>query len=389
MSSLSTGPGRLHGPDTSAGSCLASTGALILFSIAAVSGQGPGALPEGGGIAVSFPGDKGIADHPAVKFAEDFEDISATALAPGSPGWDNVWGEVLIVQETGKVHAGEKAAELSHKGPESSIGAWRDFRPDGFDTLFVRYYMKYHSQFPGCHHTGMSVLAAAPGVNQGSATGVQPDGTNHFSATLDDIPPFFSWSPEGNRPPGYSYIYCYHMDQGSQWGDVFMPSGTVMPGGREVFGDGFVSRPDIILDRDRWYCFELMVAANAPGGSDGRVAFWVDGELKADFPGLRFRSVNSLNANTVIMGTWSSEYYANQTLWYDDIVAATSYIGPMTGELAAGAGGGAPKVRGDRRGFARQSRTRAFNLRGQKIDMTKTGARDPSAVEENIRALGR
>jgi hypothetical protein len=72
-----------------------------------------------------------------------------------------------------------------------------------------------------------------------------------------------------------------------------------------------------------------MVRANAPGERDGRVAFWVDGGLAGDFPNLRLRSVPSLRANRVILSSYTSTQHADQTLWYDDVVVATSYVGPQ------------------------------------------------------------
>jgi hypothetical protein len=72
-----------------------------------------------------------------------------------------------------------------------------------------------------------------------------------------------------------------------------------------------------------------MLKANTPGKRDGRIAFWVDGKLAGDFPGLRFREVEELKPNHVFLLSYSSELQPNQTHWYDDVVAATSYIGPM------------------------------------------------------------
>jgi hypothetical protein len=70
--------------------------------------------------------------------------------------------------------------------------------------------------------------------------------------------------------------------------------------------------------------------------------------LAADFLELNLRSVDTLKINYVIIATYSSEFHPNTTLWYDDVVAATSYIGPMVTEpgpsaqsssTGAGAGG--------------------------------------------------
>jgi hypothetical protein len=74
-----------------------------------------------------------------------------------------------------------------------------------------------------------------------------------------------------------------------------------------------------------------MVQVNTPGRRDGRVAFWVDGALTGDFPNLRLRSVPTLKVNQVVLGPYSSRKHANKIMWYDNVVVATSYIGPQTG----------------------------------------------------------
>jgi len=269
-------------------------------------------LPEGEGIAAKYPGDRGIEEDPLVVFADGFEEIEGTRMAAvgreqKGNRWDSSAGTVTIVQEPEKVHTGSKAVQITYEEP-SSHNAVKQFK-DGFDTLHVRYYMKYHPEFPGCHHTGMCILAGAPGVTlaMGSATGVVPDGP----------------------PPGNIDVYCYHMDQARKWGDLLFPTGEVMPSENNwLFAENFVPRPNVNVERGRWYCYELMVRANTPGKRDGRVAFWVDGKLAGDFPNLRFRTDEALKPNHVIIVGHSSRVRPNQTLWYDDVVAATSYIGP-------------------------------------------------------------
>jgi hypothetical protein len=58
---------------------------------------------------------------------------------------------------------------------------------------------------------------------------------------------------------------------------------------------------------------------------------WVDGKLIADFQNLRLRDVATLEIDRFDLGV----YIANNTKrpntkWVDDVVAATSYIGPIT-----------------------------------------------------------
>jgi len=287
-------------------------------------------LPEGYGLAARYPGDAGIEKDPAVVFADGFEDIEADVMAgsfEAQPGkrWDNAWGTVRITRDPSNVHSGRQAVEITHDHPRSH-GADRRFA-EGFEVLHVRYYMKYAERFPGCHHTGMALLGAAPGVTIGSSTGVRPDGANHFTALLDAIPP---WAREAPHPPGYMNIYCYHMDQAREWGDLFFPTGEVYPPENAwLFAEHFVPRPHLIAERGRWHCYELMVKVNTPGRRDGRIAFWVDGKLAGDFGNLRLRSVEELKINQVILSSYSSRVEPDQTLWYDDVVVATSYIGPQ------------------------------------------------------------
>ena len=293
-------------------------------------------LPEGDGLAARYPGDRGIEQDPDVVFADGFEDFEDDAVATDGAGqkgmkWDIAWHTVRIAREPANVHGGKQAVEIRHEEAPMSHGTGKVFE-EGFDTLHVRYYMKFHKEFPGCHHVGMNMWAGAPGVimasgTDHSATGVRPDGQNHFVVSLDAAAPSRRSS---DRPPGRSNIYCYHMDQVGRYGDQFFPSGRVRP--REntgLHGADFIPRPGFTAELDRWHCYEFMVRANTPGKRDGRVAFWVDGVLQGDFPNLRLRNVDTLKVNNVYLSSYSSRIRPNQTLWYDDVVVATSYIGPQ------------------------------------------------------------
>ena len=73
-----------------------------------------------------------------------------------------------------------------------------------------------------------------------------------------------------------------------------------------------------------------MVKANAPGRRDGRMACWLDGKLIADFPNLRLRDVATLKIERIGLGLYmASNALRENRKWYDDVVAATAYIGPQ------------------------------------------------------------
>jgi hypothetical protein len=72
-----------------------------------------------------------------------------------------------------------------------------------------------------------------------------------------------------------------------------------------------------------------MVRANTPGQRDGRIALWLDGKFIADFKNLRLRDIPSLTIDRFDLALHiHSSTRAETRKWYDNVVAATSYIGP-------------------------------------------------------------
>jgi hypothetical protein len=180
----------------------------------------------------------------------------------------------------------------------------------------------------GFVHNGGSISAHY--FTEGRASpGQRADGRNKFLATCENL------NSHGTSP-GVVNIYCYHPEQGQRYGDCFFSTGMVLPGsntrsGAATFGPHFVSRPDVIPELGRWYCYEFMVKANTPGERDGRIACWLDGKLAADFPNLRLRDVDTLKIDRCGLTLHISRNTARaNTKWYDDVVIATSYIGPQT-----------------------------------------------------------
>ena len=240
--------------------------------------------------------------------------------------WGNIYGTLRVNRNLSHVHSGRQSIQISHPTPRTH-GA--DIELAVQDTLFVRYYMKFQATFPGSHHTGMVIRGGEAGSLLDNPTGTRPNGTNHFVATFDHLSPMQEWgSAENDNSPGYSYNYLYHMDQVSEYGDILLPIGRENGGG--LFDEAFVPRSNFVPERDRWYGFEPMVQVNTPGVKNGRLALWVDGELIADHPHRRFRTVDTIQARVVSLSSNSSRIDPNKTIWYDDIVVATEYIGPMT-----------------------------------------------------------
>jgi len=291
------------------------------------------ALPEGNnGLASKYLGDVGIDRDPAVVLVDDFEGSAVR--------FDNNWGGIVLTPKPENVHGGKQAMECAIGYPrstkESGLGVNHHFK-EGYDTLFLRYYAKFGKTtelWHGGTHDGGGIGACAPGVPD-AQPGVPADGRSKYGVLLD------TWrSEEKFASPGHLATYSYHPEQRHQWGEHFYPSGRISPYGANAsyFGPQFTPRPDLIPDRDKWICYELMVKANTPGKRDGRIAFWVDGKLTGDFMNLRLRDVDTLKANRVSLGLYTQNDLIRGpiVMWFDDVVVATSYIGPVATRKRSG-----------------------------------------------------
>ncbi|MCC7380179.1 MAG: hypothetical protein IT384_00005 [Deltaproteobacteria bacterium] len=291
----------------------------------------PDDLPHGStGIASRYAGDNGIGSDPAVVFADGFE--TYTQVSQLSQRWTGgVYHtqNLRIATETANVFSGTKAIEVVIPQGRSEVSNALDqiVSPEP-DVLFLRYYDKFEAPFDvvGSSHNGAFI--ASHYFDNGATPGVPADGTNKFLVSLEH------GRESASEPrPGFLNIYIYHPAQRDVYGDHFFPDGTVIPFSYLPgdFGPTFVPRPSRVPDLDRWYCHELMVKANTPGLRDGRIAIWEDGEIVADFPNMRLRDVPSLTINrfqVVLHARDNPNGVARK--WIDNVVAATSYIGPLS-----------------------------------------------------------
>ncbi len=313
---------------------------LTLATVLALCPAVGSAAPiDGSGIASRYPGDKNIASDPAVIFADDFE--SYTSPSQLNTRWDGAGplANLRIATEPGNFFSGGKALEM--KLPISTTEVVNQVRkklsPEEV-VVYIRAYTKFDPGYSvtGSNHNGLRLSAHYPG-----GTGVMPppDGTGFFLFSVQN-------NIQGNgRPgevmPGYSHIYAYWPHQRSEFGDHWYSDGWVSP-----FGNGdwllnpsqypdFRPMPNWQPQRDRWYCYELMVKANTVGNNDGEVAYWIDGNLTGRFPNLFLRSIDTLKIDDAGLRLHAQHSERINKKWYDNVVIATQYIGPMVSATTA------------------------------------------------------
>ncbi|MEO1836695.1 MAG: hypothetical protein ABGZ49_14530 [Akkermansiaceae bacterium] len=153
-------------------------------------------LPSGQGLACKYAGDTGIAQHPAVIFADNFE--SGALSGP----WDEARNQktVLNLARVPGGPVGKRSLRVEAPlGKDTGGGVTKWFQPTA--TLFVRFYTRFDEKCDSLHH--FVTLRANKSLQGGDhwsgfgGAGNKPRGDDRFSTALE---PWGDWGR--NPPPG-------------------------------------------------------------------------------------------------------------------------------------------------------------------------------------------
>jgi len=266
-------------------------------------------LLEGPGLAAKYPDDEGIEKDPAVLFAEGFESGDVKR-------WDDLDGnkppKVRIVEDDKLVHVGRRAVQLeAQPGKEAGADVVK-LLPPGHDVVYARWCCRFAADFDQGNLMHFVHLAGLRERWQLGRSGQKPDGTDFFCTALEP------WRDWGRNPaPGAIGFYTYYPDMKRD------PSGP-------YYGNSFrPDNPPVLIERGRWYCMEMMLKVNHPDRADGEQAFWIDGKLKGHYTGIRWRTTEKLKVNCLWLLLYIHDNKQVNRVWFDDVVVATEYIGPL------------------------------------------------------------
>ena len=282
----------------------------VLFLVMVGGTLGASARAEEKGIAAKYPNDRGISKDKSVLLWDDFErgDLKR---------WDQSQNAATTAVYRGKkhVHAGKQSVQMTAVVPSSTGGGLIKWFKPGLDRMHARFYVKFAKDCNYVHHFVHIVAGRSKWGGFGKA-GIRPNGTDFFSTGIEP-------AGRGRRfpPPGVWHFYTY-------WPDM-----------RGRYGTGFSPDKPIPIPRDRWICVEFMLKCNRAPKRDGEQAFWINGKLAGHFKDFRWRTTNDLKINAF----WLLYYVTPEALrrsrarsvtgryrvWFDDVVVATKYIGPM------------------------------------------------------------
>jgi hypothetical protein len=222
----------------------------------------------------------------------------------------------------------------------------------GYDRVFARYYVKFDADCGEIHHFGTCLGGNLPATRWPSVKAGQPtDGAKSF------------WS--GIEPGGASWTWDFY----TYWCEM-----RGSPPRGQTWGNSFIRDPQLTVKKGGWICVEQMIRMNEVGDTDGEQALWIDGRLIAHlgkgfpkglwifdkftpgkggegvrwnateggrekfivpaggaaFEGFRWRTVKELNVNYVWLYVYTQKPDGHRIkVWFDDVVVATDYIGPI------------------------------------------------------------
>ena len=232
-------------------------------------------------------------------------------------------------------------------------------REGGYTELYARAMVMYAENYDRYGHNS---IGFSGGYN---TAGYRSNGYDSFIAGVEP-------ENKGILPvPGSLQIYYYGAEQVGKHGNHMYPSGVVNPatgGDNETWMyrydgvNGFNALPDFVPPRGKWFSLEIYIKLNtvikngtSPGPNppydipvgeyplgpqpkpddceilkDGEIKVWVDGELILNYTDVVFRYSDTVIIDNFGMGIYSGNNKNPTTsVWWDNIVVATEYIGPV------------------------------------------------------------
>lgn len=299
-------------------------------------------LPEGPGLAATFPNDQGIDQHPAVILTENFERGTIATLSQTWSDISNKAGKPLALETID----GRRALKITATLGENNGGHLFALLPKASETLFARFYVRFEPDADYIHHFVWLGGHNPPQRWPNPQAGNKPNGDDRLSVGIEP----FGFGGRFPAPGAWNFYTYWHEMKKSADG--------------RYWGAGIGPEKPLLVPRGRWQCVELMIKLNStPEKSDGELALWLDGKAamhiapgvrrgpwtglgftlpergEEPFEGFRWRTSSALLLNNF----WLEHYVTEEALrrnrsrlkptnsvWFDDIVVAREYIGPLS-----------------------------------------------------------
>jgi len=229
--------------------------------------------------------------------------------------WDNVHtGRYGITSDPAHVKTGSYALEgtIPEGDGWGEINKW--FMP-GYDEIYVRFDVMFEAGFQNLRSDGNGMHFASVSGNHvdnkwsshGKA-GIVPSGYDFFTTTVAPE------HPHGDDTLYPFMFYTYYPDMSCCWGNLFNQA-----------------QPKVETVAGTWHELIIHVDAGTPGMYDGSQQLWIDGELKIDVQGIRWRDTHDLQLNEFAIVDYMPGSPRTQHIWFDNVLVTTEFPGTNVG----------------------------------------------------------
>jgi hypothetical protein len=206
-------------------------------------------LPQGGGLAAAYPGDRNIARDRRVLFAEDFETGTLDEISRHWTEANNRGGKVFALSDERPAGSGgRRSLKMTATLGENTGGHLYLKLPREEDTVYARFYVRFAPDADYIHHF-VTLGGYRPATNwPNPRAGERPRGDDRVAVGIE---PFGDY---GRYPaPGAWNFYAYWHEMkksadGRFWGQSLKPRDT-----------------PLLVPRGRWQCVEVMLKVNYHG----------------------------------------------------------------------------------------------------------------------------
>lgn len=280
-------------------------------------------------------------------FSENFEEGDLDVLKKRWHEAKNPKSQVLeLVDDQAVPGVGKRSLKMTATFGVNDGGYLYKRFDKSYDKLFYRFYVKFADDAAYIHHfVHLGGYNPATTWPQGGA-GERAGGDERITVGIEP------YGRNGKfKAPGVWNFYPYWHEMKASVGNKYC-------------GNSISLENPPLIPRGKWQCVEAMIKLNtSPEKADGQLTLWVDGEESMDvkkgtprskwtgmgfilpekggepFEGFRFRKSNDLKLNFFWLLHYVTENAARQnrddspnrtnSVWFDDIVVATEYIGPI------------------------------------------------------------
>ncbi len=311
----------------------------------AAAAEQSGNHAESAGIATRYTSDQGIEKDPDVIFASGFENGIQEPLKISRKG-------VVALEDSKVAYSGQSCIQITATKDVDEGGDLKLRWAKGVDQCYLRVYVRFDKDTLMPHHF-INLAGHTPTYRfrWGGGAGLRPSGGRDggFSATLEP--------PKNDSSKWKFYSYWHEM---RSWQT---PRGASDGRPNAYYGNGFAMQDFPRLPRDKWICLEFMIKLNDIGKHNGEQAYWLDGQLighwkqgspngtwmrenfrtfgqfnsdPKPFEGFSWRTDESLQVNKADLQwylsrnqSWKKMTSKENIVYFDNLVIAKSYIGPM------------------------------------------------------------